>query len=121
MKIFCLAVLAIASSSAGQTQPEAGIEGTIMISPSHGGPIRADVPSSKPLAGSTFVVTNQNGAVAEFTTDEQGYFKVAVPPGHYSVSLKNRKGGIGRFGPFEVEVAPGQTTKVQWQCDSGMR
>jgi hypothetical protein len=114
-------MLTIASCSLGQTQPQSGIEGTIAISPSHGGPVRADVPSSKPLAGATFTVTNDSGTATEFTTDDQGRFKVSVPSGHYTISLKGRKGGIGHFGPFEAEVTAGQTTKVDWVCDSGMR
>ena len=92
-----------------------------MVSPAHPGPTREGVANSKPLAATTFVVTNQTGAVTEFTTDDQGRFKVSVPPGHYSVSVKGRKGGIGRFGPFEVDVTEGQTAKVEWRCDSGMR
>lgn len=91
------------------------------MSPAHGGPIRADAPSSRPLAAATFVIANGDKTISEFTTDDQGRFKVSVPPGHYSVSLKGRRGGIGRFGPFEVDVVAGQTTKVDWQCDSGMR
>jgi hypothetical protein len=44
-----------------------------------------------------------------------------LPPGRYTVSLKGKKTGVGRFGPFEVDVVAGQITKVQWQCDSGIR
>ena len=56
-----------------------------------------------------------------FTTDDQGRFRTALAPGHYKVSLKGKTSSIGRYGPFEVDVVAGQTTKVQWQCDSGMR
>jgi Carboxypeptidase regulatory-like domain len=107
----------------GQTPSggESGIEGTIMISPARPGPIRADEPASVPLANATFVVENNSGEVASFTTDGNGRFSVALPPGHYKVSLKGRKSSIGRFGPFEVEVASGKMTNVQWECDSGIR
>ena len=63
--------------SSGQTQSgsETGIEGVITFSPTQGGPIRADTPSSKPLANATFVVENEKGTeVASFTTDDQGRF-----------------------------------------------
>ena len=60
-------------------------------------------------------------AVAEFTTDDQGKFRVSLPPGHYSVTKKNRQKGIGRYGPFDIDVVAGQMTKVEWQCDTGMR
>lgn len=100
---------------------ETGIEGVITVSPIHGGPIRPGMASSAPLINATFVVGNDSGAVAEFTTDANGRFKVSVAPGHYSITKKDRQKGIGRYGPFEVDVAAGQMTKVEWQCDTGMR
>ena len=107
----------------GQTPTggESGIEGTITISPARPGPIRADEAASVPLANATFVVENSNGEVASFTTDDQGHFRASLLPGHYKVSLKGRKTTIGHFGPFEVDVASGKMTSVQWECDSGMR
>ena len=103
--------------------PEAGsgIEGVITLSPTHPGPVRPGMISSKPLANATFVAANEKGTAAEFTTDSQGKFSVSLAPGHYTVSLKDKKGGIGRYGPFDVDVAAGQMTKVEWQCDTGMR
>ena len=46
--------------------------------------------------------------VTLFTTDDKGHFQVSLSPGHYKVSLKGRKSSIGRFGPFEADVAPGK-------------
>jgi len=106
----------------GQTQSgsETGIEGVITINPARPGPVRADAPVS-PLANRAFAVENQKGEIASFTTDNEGRFRVSLAPGHYKVSLKGRTSSIGRYGPFEVDVVAGQMTKVQWQCDSGMR
>lgn len=73
------------------------------------------------MADATFAVESNNAEMASFTTDAKGHFRVALPPGHYKVSLKGRKSSIGRFGPFEVDVAPGKITSVQWECDSGIR
>ena len=107
----------------GQTPSggESGIEGTINISPARGGPIREGEPASVPLVNATFVVENNQAEVASFITDDKGHFKASLPPGHYKVSLKARKSSIGRFGPFEVDVASGKLTNVQWECDSGIR
>ena len=107
----------------GQTQSgsETGIEGVITIDPTRPGPVRADAPSSRPLANTTFVVENQKGETTSFTTDDQGHFRTLLAPGHYKVSLKGRTSSIGRYGPFEVDVVAGQMTKVQWECDSGIR
>ncbi len=109
--------------SVGQTPSgaETGIEGVITISPTQPGPIRADSPGSKPLANAAFVVESEKGEVASFTTDNEGRFRIPLAPGHYRVSIKGKKGGIGRFGPFEVDVVPGKMTNVQWECDSGIR
>jgi hypothetical protein len=112
------------SASTGQT-PSAGesgeIEGVITISPANPGPTRADGAGSMPLANATFAVEKNNGEVTSFITDDQGRFRVSLPPGHYKISLKGRKSSIGRFGPFEADVAPGKMTNVQWECDSGIR
>jgi hypothetical protein len=119
-----LAVLIMcAGFLSGQTQSdsETGIEGVITIDPIRPGPVRADAPSSQPLANAVFVVESQKGETRSLTTDDQGHFRLPLPPGHYKVSLKGKTGGVGRFGPFEVDVVAGQMTKVQWQCDSGMR
>ena len=109
--------------SPGQTPSgaETGIEGVITISPTQAGPVRDDSPPSRPLANAAFAVENEKGEVASFTTDAQGHFRTSVPPGHYKVSMKGRKSSIGRFGPFEVDVVAGKMTKVQWECDSGIR
>jgi len=107
----------------GQTPSgvETGIEGSITISPIQPGPIRADTPGSKPLTNTAFVVENQNGEMASFTTDQQGHFRIPLAPGHYTVAIKGRKSSIGHFGPFEADVVSGKMTKVEWQCDSGIR
>ena len=116
-----LVMSACFSSGQAQSGSGTGIEGVITISPTQPGPIRADTPSSKPLASATFVVENEKGAVASFTTDDQGRFRTSLPPGHYAVSMNGKKHGIGHYGPFDVDVVPGQMTKVQWECDTGIR
>jgi Prealbumin-like fold domain len=119
LELFVVAVC----TTAGQTPSggESGIEGIISISPAKPGPTRIDAAGSLPLANATFVVEKNDREVASFTTDEKGYFRAALPPGHYKVSLTGRKSTIGHFGPFEADVAPGKMTNVQWECDSGIR
>ena len=102
------------------TANESGIEGMISVSPSHGGPVRVGVPNSRPLINTEFVVETDKGEVASFKTDDQGHFRVALAPGKYRVS-KRAKSKIGFCGPFAVEIGPGEMTKVEWRCDSGMR
>ncbi|MGI8820470.1 MAG: SpaA isopeptide-forming pilin-related protein [Chthoniobacterales bacterium] len=118
-----LAALPCAAWAAGEPNAagETGLEGVISISPAHGGPIRADEPSSKPLSGVAFVVMKGQETVASFQTDAEGHFQVALPPGHYTVQRAEAQSSIGRSGPFEADVAQGKLTHVQWQSDSGMR
>jgi len=120
--LFITVMFAIFVPTEMLAEPQTGIEGVITIAPAMPGPVRADAPASVPLANATWLVKNDKGAVAkEFTTDDQGRFQALLPPGRYTVSLKGKKTGVGRFGPFEVDVVAGQVTKVQWQCDSGIR
>lgn len=110
-----------AEPSASPMAPNTGIEGRISISPSHGGPVRIGEESSRPLANVTFVATSDSGATTEFTTDDQGHFKVLLTPGHYTITKKGEAKGIGRYGPFDALVVTGQMTRQEWRCDSGMR
>jgi hypothetical protein len=107
--------------STPKSQPETGIEGEIVVSPAHPGPSRQGIPDSQPLANTEFVVEKENATVASFKTDDQGRFRVLLPAGHYTISKKDSKAAVGRYGPFEVEVSAGEVKKVQWTCDSGMR
>jgi Carboxypeptidase regulatory-like domain len=127
-RVSLIGFLTFAGFCCAQTSPtpmpeaaETGIEGVMTVGPIHGGPVRPGIPSTKPLANATFVVGNETGAVAEFTTDDRGRFRVSLPPGHYTVTKKDHQKGIGRYGPFDVDVTAGQMTKVEWHCDTGMR
>src|SRR3954469_2047498 len=76
---------------------DTGIEGIILLSPSHPGPIRQGVSSTAPVAGMEFSVTKEGVEVASFKTDDHGHFRVNVPSGNYTVASKARRNRIGRF------------------------
>jgi hypothetical protein len=97
-----------------------GVEGTITVSPVQGGPTRQGAAEAKPLPGTAFIIQQGDRVVASFVTDEQGRFRVSLGPGHYTISKKER-GGLGSFGPFEVDVRQGQMKSVAWACDLGIR
>src|SRR6266496_4384822 len=88
-----LVMAACFSSGQIQSGSGTGIEGLITFSPTQPGPIRADAPSSKPLANTTFVVENEKGT----------------------------ESGIGHYGPFDVDVLADKMTRVTWECDTGIR
>jgi hypothetical protein len=109
------------SPSTPTGDPQTGLTGEILIGPIHGGPTRQGVLDSKPLAHTEFlVVSKANSSVSSFQTDDKGKFRIFLPPGHYTVSVKE-KAGLGSYGPFEVDIAAGQMKQVQWNCDSGIR
>lgn len=116
---FCLTL--VATQSGAQPETGTGLEGEIRIGPVHGGPTRIGVDDSRPLAKTAFVVKKDEGIIASFETDDQGRFRVSLPPGKYTVSKSGGKGKVGMYGPFEAEIVAGQMKKVQWECDSGLR
>jgi len=109
-------------TAAAETPPPSasGIEGTIVVSPSRPGPITKDGPSVAPARDLQFVVKAGETTVKTFTTDGEGRFQVALPPGHYVIQREGEAPRIGHWH-FEADVVAGQMTKVNWTADSGMR
>jgi hypothetical protein len=97
-----------------------GIEGTILVSPSRPGPITKDGPSVAPVRNAQFAVRAGDTTIETFTTNGEGRFQVALPPGHYVILREDPGARIGRWR-FEADVVAGQVTKVNWTADSGMR
>ena len=100
--------------------PSSGIEGVILVSPSHPGPTRKDEPDAAPAANVTFAVMKADAKVASLTTDAEGRFRIALPPGQYIVLRGDPGARVGHWR-FEAEVKPGEMTNVRWVADSGMR
>jgi hypothetical protein len=97
-----------------------GIEGVIMVSPSHPGPTRKDEPDAAPAANITFAVMKADAKIASLTTDAEGRFRIALPPGQYIVLRGDPGARVGHWR-FEADVKPGEVTSVRWVADSGMR
>jgi hypothetical protein len=109
------------SQPAPKPDLQSGIDGSIMMSPAHGGPTVQGEDDSAPLRDTVFIVSLDDKIVGSFVTDDGGHFRTLLLPGRYSVAAKGRKAGINACGPFPVEVVSGQMQHVQWQCDSGLR
>jgi hypothetical protein len=98
-----------------------GIEGTIVVSPIRPGPIRKDEERRVArVRNAQFAIKAGEATVKTFTTDGEGRFQVALPPGHYVIVREAAPPRIGRWR-FEADVVVGQVTKVNWTADSGMR
>jgi hypothetical protein len=116
--------IALFSMTAVAETPPPGasrIEGTIVVSPSRPGPTRKDEePSAAAVRNVQFAIKAGDATVKTFTTDGEGRFQVALPPGHYVIVREGASPRIGRWR-FEADVVAGQVTKVNWTADSGMR
>ena len=115
-----VALFSVTAAAETPAPATSGIEGTIVVSPTRPGPITKDGPSVAPVPNVQFLVKAGDTTVKTFTTDEQGRFQVALPPGHYVIVREGAALGIGRWR-FEADVVAGQLTKVKWTADSGMR
>jgi len=116
-------LIALFSMTAVATPPPgtSGIEGTIVVSPTRPGPIRKDEgPSVAPVRNAQFAIKAGDATVKTFTTDDEGRFQVALPPGHYVILREDPGARIGRWR-FEADVVASQMTKVNLTADSGMR
>ena len=121
--ITAAALIALLAMTAGAETPSpgaSGIEGTVLVSPSRPGPITKDGPSVAPARNVQFLVKAGDATVKTFTTDGEGRFQVALPPGHYVILREDAGARIGRWR-FEADVVAGAMTTVNWTADSGMR
>jgi hypothetical protein len=117
--LFILSSLLSATETRSSSPAPSGFEGIITVAPAHPGPTREGVENSAPLPHATFIVSTEKAEVASFITDDRGRFRVSLGPGHYKVTLKEPR--VRHCGPFEVDVAAGHVTAVEWQGDTGMR
>ena len=119
LTVFCSSVFSV-SVSGSSSALTTGIEGSVSVGPMQGGPAIKGVPDSAPLANMSFVVEQAAGVVANFTTDDQGRFRVPLPPGRYTVRSANMKTKNAKC-KFEVEVDATGFKKIHYKCDTGMR
>jgi hypothetical protein len=123
ISVIAATLIAVFSLTAVAETPPAGtsgIEGAVFVSPNRPGPITKDAPSRGPAGNVQFLVKAGDVTVKTFTTDGEGRFQVALPPGHYVILREDAGARIGRWR-FEADVVAGEMTKVNWTADSGMR
>ena len=116
-----LVFLVSASMNAQTNTGASGIEGTVTVSPTHGGPSKLGEDDSAPMANVSFRVEAAGATVTTFKTDAKGYFKVDLPPGRYGVRIEKPLMKGPGCALSDVEVTAGLFKKVHLDCDSGMR
>jgi hypothetical protein len=76
----------------------------------------------RPVAGAVLAVKDAGGSeISRFTTDGSGLFRIALPPGAYTVEPQPVAGLMGTPAPQPVTVAPGRLTGVDIAYDTGIR
>jgi hypothetical protein len=126
MKRFVLlgvAILVLGACGRGSSgEASSGIEGRVTIGPTC--PVeRPDSPCPDAPFVATVRVMSGSDVAASGTSAKDGSFRIAVPPGTYSVEADPvSSGGIARGIPVSnVVVHPGAFTHVNVTFDSGIR
>ena len=107
----------------GTARDQSGVAGRVHLGPECPVENQGDPCEDKPAAGSTVTVAKPPGAssgrevVWRTTTDTDGSYHVAVPPGMYVVMAHAGKS----CEPTTVRVAPGRYSRVNIPCDTGIR
>ena len=74
------------------------------------------------VAGAELVVKSVDGTeVARFTTDGSGLFRIALPPGDYTLEVGPVEGYMSAPGPAPFTVAGGAETWLDVPYDTGIR
>jgi hypothetical protein len=98
-----------------------GLEGLVTVGPQC--PVVRVGESCPDLPYAATLELRQAGRlVAQFNSDAQGYFRVALRPGSYSLEPQSPAGrGLPAAGPRPVTVLEGQFLSVAVVYDSGIR
>ncbi|MER3553445.1 MAG: hypothetical protein C4331_03605 [Meiothermus sp.] len=116
----CQSTSALNQGSGSSQDPATGMEGHV-----YRGPVvpvcTENTPCDAPFSGG-FVVWKYGIEVARFRSDEKGYFKVALEPGSYTVTLDDKtQVGLPMRQMQSVAVKEGGMTQVTLSFDTGIR
>ncbi|MBI5943781.1 MAG: hypothetical protein HY864_05380 [Chloroflexi bacterium] len=108
------------STETNHKSPDSGIEGTVTMGPVCP-VVQENVPCpDQPFQGIFTVLTTSGSQIAEFTTNEQGNFRVGLASGDYVLHLESPNPmRIAKDIPFNVEE--NKYTLLNITLDSGIR
>jgi hypothetical protein len=109
----------------GTTRDRSEVAGWVHLGPQCPVKTESDPCEDKPAAGTKVTVATPlpgnpdagGDVVAHTTTDADGNYRLAVPPGMYVVTAR---AGMS-CGLMKVRVTPGAYSKVDIPCDTGIR
>jgi hypothetical protein len=115
-----LATLALGCGSAGGgTATPGGLKGRVMRGPTM--PVcRVGVPCDEPARGVKLIFSRSGKVVARTTTNQKGWYRVALRSGSYSVRT-NRPAFEKVPQPSRVTVPRSRFKRVDFNIDTGIR
>ncbi len=123
--IFALTLATLSLSCQAMDSPEAdssGIEGQVLRVNAKPGPIRQGEPTEVPFSATFRVLDADGNEVLTFTTDEEGHFKITLPPGEYTiVPAENAPVFRPEAQKKTVTVPKDAVAEVRLVFDAGMR
>jgi hypothetical protein len=113
-----IAVSLAVAASASAASPHGGLYGTVMR-----GPImpacRVGVACDAP-ARNVILTFSRGGVVKKTRANEQGAYRIGLPPGTYSVGTNSKPFGKTPH-PARVHVRAGHSDKIVFTIDTGIR
>ena len=114
-----LATLALGCGSAGGGTATGGLKGRVMRGPTM--PVcRVGVPCEAPARGQKLMFIRSGKVIGRTTTDQKGYYRVALKSGPYAVRT-NRTGFENIPQPSRVTVPTARFKRVNFHIDTGIR
>ena len=108
----------VCGTAAGATRSGV-LHGTVLAAPAT--PVcMPRVPCMRPAAGVVLAFSRAGVVRARTTTDADGTYRVTLAPGAYAVRV-TRPSGVRRLNPATVRVDAGQTRRVTFYLDTGIR
>jgi len=124
-RVFIFVVILFTFSACASTievPPDTGIEGQALLGPMCP-VVREDQPCPDVGYQATMTVLTETGrTVTQFQTDEEGYFRIALPPGSYILHPESPKDKpLPYAGEMLFTVSEGAYTLLTVNYDSGIR
>lgn len=114
-----LATLVLGCGSAGGGTAAGGLKGRVMRGPTT--PVcRVGVPCEEPARGVKLIFTRSGKVIGRATTNQKGYYRIALRSGAYSVRTDQR--GFEKMpSPSRVTVPRDRFKRVVFHIDTGIR
>jgi hypothetical protein len=114
-----LGALALGCGSAAGGGTSGGLKGRVMRGPTM--PVcRVGVPCEEPARGVKLVFTRAGKVVGRTTTNQKGYYRIALRSGPYSVRT-DRRGAEKTPSPSRITVPSDRFKRVVFHIDTGIR